>query len=55
MNLKLLKLLDKNARYTNAELSVMLGITEDEVEKEIKDLEKEGYIRGYKAVVDWEK
>ncbi len=55
MNFKLLKLLDKNARYTNAELSVMLGITEAEVEKEIKELEKEGYIRGYKAVVDWEK
>lgn len=55
MNIKLLKLLDKNARYTNAELAVMLGISEKEVEEEIAMLQKEGYIRGYKAVVDWEK
>ena len=55
MNIKLLKLLDANARYTNSDLAVMLGITEKEVEKEIKLLENEGYIRGYKAVVDWEK
>lgn len=55
MNIKLLKLLDKNARYTNAELAVMLGISEKEVEEEIAMLQKDGYIRGYKAVVDWEK
>ncbi len=55
MNTKLLKLLQKNARYTNSDLAVMLGITEDEVAKQITVLEKEGLIRGYKAVVDWEK
>ncbi len=55
MNIKLLKLLDKNARYTNEELAVMLGMTEEEVAAEIDDLQKDGWIRGYKAVIDWEK
>ena len=55
MNVKLLKLLDKNARYTNADLAVMLGIPEKEVEDEIAELQKEGFIRGYKTVIDWEK
>lgn len=55
MNIKLLKLLQKNARYTNADLAVMLGLTESEVAAQIESLEKEGLIRGYKAVIDWEK
>ena len=55
MNVKLLKLLDKNARYTKADLAVMLGIPEKEVEDEIAELQKEGFIRGYKTVIDWEK
>lgn len=55
MNTKLLKLLQKNARYTHAELAVMLGISEAEVSAQVATLEKDGYIRGYKAVVDWEK
>lgn len=55
MNIKLLKLLNKNARYSLSELSGMLGITENEVKAEIESLEKEGYIRGYKTVIDWEK
>lgn len=55
MNTKLLKLLQKNARYTDAELAVMLGISENEVKAQIEALEKDGLIRGYKAVIDWEK
>lgn len=55
MNLKLLKLLANNARYKVSELATMLGISEDEVIFETAKLENEGLIRGYKAVVDWEK
>ena len=55
MNIKLLKLLSKNARYTVHELSVMSGISEDEVVAEVSAMEKEGLIRGYKAVTDWER
>ena len=54
MNLKLLKLLDQNARLTDEELSVMTGQTETEIHGEIAKMESDGLIRGYKAVVDWE-
>ena len=54
MNIKLLKLLSKNARYTLNELSVMTGLAENQVEAEVKEMEKQGLIRGYKAIVDWE-
>ncbi len=55
MNKKLLKLLNKDARTTSADLAVMLGVSEDEVRREIAELEKAGVIRGYKAVIDWDK
>lgn len=55
MNKKLLKLLDKNARYTIEELAVMAGLTEDETVNEIHSMEKDGILRGYKAVIDWER
>ncbi|MDD2362842.1 MAG: Lrp/AsnC family transcriptional regulator [Oscillospiraceae bacterium] len=52
---KLLKLLDENARLTNSQLAVMLGITEQEAEDKISELERSGVIRGYKSVIDWER
>lgn len=55
MNSDLLKLLNRNARYTVTELSDMLGKDEKEVADEIKKLEKQGIIKGYKTVIDWEK
>ena len=55
MNIKLLKLLGKNARYSISELATMLGSDEKIVEKEIKELEANGIIRSYKTVIDWEK
>lgn len=55
MNVKLLKLLSKNARYTVDELAVMTGLSEEEIKSEVAEMEKEGLIRGYKAVIDWER
>ncbi len=55
MNVKLLKLLSKNARYTVNELSVMTGLSENEVKSQVAEMEREGLIRGYKAVIDWER
>lgn len=55
MNLKILKILGKNARIKNSDISLMTGRSEEDVAKEIADMEKEGLIRGYKAVIDWEK
>ena len=55
MNIKLLKLLSANARYETSELAVMLGMEENEVKKEIEEMQRTGLICGYKAVIDWEK
>ncbi len=55
MNRKLLKLLSRDSRVPEADLAVMLGITEEEVRREIVEMEQAGIIRGYKAVIDWER
>lgn len=55
MKYEVLKLLARNARYTQEEIAVMLNITEEKVEKIIEELEADGLIKGYKAIVDWEK
>ncbi len=48
----LLKLLRQNSRLTNAELAVMLGISEAEVAGQIAELEAQGIIKGYTAIID---
>ncbi len=55
MNRKLLKLLAKNARYSLTDLADMLETTEEKIKDEISQLEKDGIIRGYKTVIDWER
>ena len=55
MNTKLLKLLSKDSRISRADMATMLGLTEDEVAREIEEMERAGIIRGYKAVIDWER
>lgn len=55
MKYEVLKLLAKNAKYTNEDIATMLGTTEKEIADIINQLEKDGLIRGYKAVIDWEK
>ncbi|MBP5605684.1 MAG: Lrp/AsnC family transcriptional regulator [Ruminiclostridium sp.] len=51
---RLVELLRKNSRLTNDELAVMLGKTPAEIEKEITDLENEGLVIGYSAVINEE-
>lgn len=55
MKYEVLKLLARNARYTHEEIAVMLETTEEKVSEAVKELEKDGLIKGYKAIVDWEK
>ena len=55
MKYEILKLLARNAKYTEGEIATMLDADADDIKKAIKELEKDGLIRGYKAVVDWEK
>ena len=52
---KLLQLLEKDCRYTSAQLGSMCGLSEKEVDEKIAEFEKNGIILGYKALVDWDK
>ena len=53
---KLLKLIAEDAKLTNAQLAAMLGAREEEVATSaVASLEKEGIIKGYKALIDWDK
>ena len=51
----ILKLLERDARLTNSQLAAMLGTDEEKVAREIKRLENDHVILGYKTVIDWEK
>ena len=50
---EILALLRENARYSVADMARMTGIDEAEVESVVADLEADGVVRGYQAVVDW--
>ena len=52
---KLLKLLENDATLTHKELALMLSKEEGDIKDMIRQLEKDGVILGYKAVVDWDK
>ena len=52
---KLIQILANNARLTSEQLAAMTGDTAAEVDAKIAALQAEGVIRGYKAIVDWEK
>ena len=51
----LLALLNEDARLSTAQLAVMLNRPEEEIAAEIKEFEKNGVIKGYKALIDWDK
>ena len=55
MNTQILKILAKDARCSVDDISLMTGMDKAEVEREIRELEDAGLIRGYKTVIDWEK
>ena len=50
----LLRLIDDNAKLTNEQLAVMLGEDAQDVAQTIAGYEKQGVIRGYKALIDWD-
>jgi DNA-binding Lrp family transcriptional regulator len=50
---ELLDLLLDDARESTEDIARQTGLTPDEVEAAIAELESAGVVRGYKAVVDW--
>lgn len=55
MREELLSIIEKNSRIDFNELAVLLGKSEEEVLKELSELEKEGVICGYHTLINWEK
>jgi len=55
IDMKLLDLLQGNARLSNAELADAVGLTVSSVHERVKKMERKGIIRGYVAMVDPEK
>jgi DNA-binding Lrp family transcriptional regulator len=51
---ELLDLLRENARYSIEDLARLSELEESEVEEAVAALERDGVIRGYQAVVDWD-
>ncbi len=52
---EILRILSQDARTTPAEIALQTGLTTEQVERHIKELENDGVIRRYKTVVDWER
>ncbi len=52
---KIVEILMKNGRATLTEIAKELGISEAAVRKRLKNLEERGIIKGYTAIVDYEK
>ncbi len=51
---KILRAIDRNSKLTPADLSKMLGVTEQEVADEIRSMEEESVICGYPTLINWD-
>lgn len=54
MREEILRLLEKDSRTDIKEIAVLVGATEAEVANEIAQMEKEGIIRGYYTLINWD-
>jgi len=52
MRKKILRILRENAKASNKDIADRLDITESKVIDIIKELEKDGVIKGYQAIID---
>ena len=52
---RILKTIDNDSRIPQEELAVRLGIEEEVLQKELKEMEEEGIICGYPTIINWEK
>lgn len=55
MRRQILELLEGNSRIATKDLALMINCPEDEVGKEIKEMEKEQIICGYHTLINWDK
>lgn len=55
MENRILDILAGNARLSNEQIAAMTGLTPEAVAAEIDRMQTGGVIKGYKAIVDWDK
>ena len=55
MNVKILKLIENNARLSVEDIATALDLSVNEVESEIHEMEESGIIKGYKTIIDRDK
>jgi DNA-binding Lrp family transcriptional regulator len=55
MRQEILRVLEHNSKTTSEDLAVLLGNSEEEISKEITNMEKEKIICGYHTLINWEK
>lgn len=53
-HMDLLRLLETNARYSNDQLAVMLGVEVQSVTNAIQEFEQQGVVTGYRARIKWD-
>lgn len=51
----ILHAMDKNARITTTDLATILDLPEEDIQREIADMEKEKIIYGYHTMINWDK
>lgn len=52
---ELLRLIEKNARFETKDLAALLGEEENQVDEQLRQLEKDHVIAGYHTIINWEK
>ena len=52
---ELLNLIEKNARFETKDLAALLDEEEDQVDEQLRQLEKDNVIAGYHTIINWEK
>src|SRR4051812_12675972 len=52
---RILAILERDARTAPAEVAAMVGMSEDEVRRVIRECEERKIIRRYKTIIDWER
>jgi DNA-binding Lrp family transcriptional regulator len=52
---EILKVLERNAQATPAQIAALTGLQEEQIAAQIAEWESSGIIRRYKTVVDWER
>lgn len=51
---EILEILEKNSRYTDEQIAVMVGKSVEEVRDAIRDYEEKSIIAGYTTLINWE-